>query len=72
MFEAVLWPRRTHAETRLSLKADGAALVAGGTEAWAPREALDGGLARVTARGAGVEGSATLSAGADGTVLNIR
>ena len=57
---------------RLKLSADGEQLAALPAEDWLPREALDGGLIRVTARGAGVDGAAGAVPVTEGTVLIVR
>ena len=72
-FEAVRWLRSADPDFRLCLSAGGMPLASwDGPDAWLPQEALHGGLVRVTARGEGVEGLAVLTAGAEGTILNIR
>ena len=72
-FEAAQWLRRARPEQRLALSADGVPLAFGnGTDAWLPLSALDGGTARVTARGTGVEGTAEITANADGFTLKLK
>jgi len=72
-FEASQWLHRARPEQRLALSVDGIPLALGeGTEAWLPLSALDGGTVRVTARGAGVEGAAEITASADGFVLKLK
>ena len=71
--EASQWLHRARASQRLELAVDGVQLAFGdGTGSWLPLAALDGGTARVTARGLGVEGAAEITARADGAVLKVR
>lgn len=73
LFEASQWLHRTRPDQRLTLSADGVPLAFGNeTEAWLPISALDGGTARVTARGAGVAGAAEMTANADGLALKLK
>ena len=72
-FEAAQWLRRARPEQRLALSVDGTPLAFGnGTDAWLPLSALDGGTARVTARGTGAEGTAEITANADGFTLKLK
>lgn len=73
VLEASQWLLRMRANQRLTLSVDGAPLAFGnGTEAWLPLSALDGGTARVTARGTGAGGTAEITAETDGAVLKIK
>lgn len=73
LFEATRWMHRAEPQQRLALSVDGTPPMFGPDVAtWLPLSALDGGMARVTARGRGVEGAAERVTGMDGIILKLK
>lgn len=68
------WIHRGNPAQGFSVSADGAPLAFGwgASAGWLPLSALEGGLVRVTARGAGLGGAVESAAGTDGAVIIVK